>query len=908
MSAILASSLVSGVPVAFSAHPMGGDPWRGVAAEGQSLAAIVAAVPNLPAWFEDYGTVCVGGHPVPRAYWSRRPAENRLSLIPKARAHDPVWITLHIVPQGGRSTKSIVSIVAAVALVAVGTFITGGGLAGLGGLAPGLFGAGSASASLLAVGVTTLGRLALTLLSPPAGRDNADTSAPVIGSAGASGNAIQPGGAIARVLGKLKIYPSFGSLPLVELNGDDETVEAAYLLAGPHRIRDIRIEGSPIADIDGLQYLADDGLGTDPVTILGRYGLQRSPNFELQGYRRDLDNPNRLKHQTAPESDTPRWRIEVTAPDPDEIWLQLTWPAGMTNSAANPAVAMPFRLRMREAGTKPWTNLPELMFRHNQTGTITKKIVLKFGSPPSPILDQAETHGAWQSFHNVPASSGFTPSGLGAWTAAASFVGTGGINNATARVVRAYDGFTVYLDNATFPGGKRWEVGVIRGALFKIADFNPPDYHWIPGSLGDVKTFFDYETSGGFHIVPTSVSFYNDTIIDRVVLSRFASVKNQVPLPEPGHARIEVRGRAIQVSQLSCVAQAYVPDWDGSEWTGSVTSSNPAVHLRDVMAGQFSDEPVEESQLNSDELVAFRSRCIAQGYEVAMSVDGQGWFEVMQSIAATGFGRVRPGSRWGVAYDRDASAETPTQIFSGRNAANVTLEKPFTPLDDAFRVSYRNRDNDWAQEELLVVRPGLTLDDVSRIVPVQAVGLDTAAAVTQRFAYDLRSGEVRDSTISFETAPEGLLCQMGDLIGVSHRMLSRHHASARIAAIETNGSGDILALRLDNSHDEGSDQSLALIADLASLADLGAQGVELAATIVRADLSQITAVITQAGLTSQRLVFAAPVSPTGIARQNLVFAGPSSLVTGRYLVREVTGAKRFNCRVTAVPEAPELWA
>ena len=134
------------IPVAGSFSPMGDRVWRDVQPEGRSLAGIVAAVPDLPPWFEDFGTVCVDGTPVPLAYWSRRPGENTLALVPKANAAKPVWVTLHVTPQGGQGGKNIISIVAAVALVAVGSFITGGGLAIASGPFAGLFASGSTSA------------------------------------------------------------------------------------------------------------------------------------------------------------------------------------------------------------------------------------------------------------------------------------------------------------------------------------------------------------------------------------------------------------------------------------------------------------------------------------------------------------------------------------------------------------------------------------------------------------------------------------------------------------------------------------------------------------------------------------------------------------------------------------------
>ena len=727
-------------------------------------------------------------------------------------------------------------------------------------------------------------------------------SAPALGSAGANGNALQPGGAIPRVLGRLKVFPSFASFPLIELSGDDETVEAAYVMAGPHEISDIRIEGTRIDDIDGVQYLVNEGLTREPLSILNRYGLQRSPNFELQGHRLDTDDPTLLKHQSSLESDLPSWRVEVSALDPDEIWLQLTWPTGMTDSANNLKVGMPFRLRMREVGTTAWTNLPELVFAHKKTGAITKKIVLTWANPPSPIVDAPENYGAWESYHTVPTQT-LVPVGAGGWSSHSSFVDAPLNYNRTKRVVRAYDGFTVHLDPAVFPRGKRWEVGIIRGCVFETAQLIRNSYFY---NGTDVYSFFDYRIVAGEVKVP-AYNIYTDTIVDRVVLSRFASVFNRQPLPLGGDAAIEVRAKNVQLAQLSCIAAAYVPDWNGAEWSGSVTSSNPATHLAHIMMGGLTEDPVDPSLVNMDEMVAFRQRAIDEGFEIAMAVDGQNWWEVMQGVASTGFGRVRAGTRFGVAFDRDSSAEL-AQHFTTRNASNFVFEKAFLPLEDAFRVKFRNRDLDWQDDERLVIRPGLELADVKRITRADAVGLDTEAAIDRRFTYDMRSQDLRDITMSFDVPPEGLVSQMGDVVALTHPMLSRHHRAARIAEIVTDGSGLVTGLVLDNRHDEQDADSLGLSADMASLDDVGGQGVRLAATIVRSDLTTITAEIAQTGEEKARVSFITPIAAAGIARQCQVVIGEFDMVTERMVIRSVRPTRRFKMRITAIPEAPELWS
>ncbi len=453
------------VPVAYVGNPFSGDVWRDVMPEGRTLAEIVASVPGLPDRFHDFGTVVLHHRgreqPVPRCYW----AKGHLSknLWPKADAVHPVTVCLFMAPgKSGGGNKSVLALVASIALVAVGAFITGGGLA-----VGGLFLSGSLSAQVLAGAVGLLGRLAITALATPAaqGKDNS-SQAPTLGSAGADGNLLAAGASPYRICGELKVYPHLACLPLVELNGDDEFVEAAYLLAGPHNQMNIEIEGTPIENIDGIQYVVNDGTEAVRLSILSRYGVQRTPQFELKAHVRDKASPRQLAHQSSPEQDLPTWHGETTRLDPDEIWFQYVWPGGMTDSANNVDVAMSIRYRLRIAGTSAWINLPELMFRSKLTGRISKKVVLTWDPPPSPINDTPQVLGAWHSFHTVPGQM-ITPAGLGAWNADASFIGNPSLCNATARVERSYDGFTVYLDPAVFPRGNKWHIEEMRSCLSK---------------------------------------------------------------------------------------------------------------------------------------------------------------------------------------------------------------------------------------------------------------------------------------------------------------------------------------------------------------------------------------------------------------------------------------------------------
>ncbi len=140
---------------------------------GPTIGELVAATPGLPASFERYGEVQISGHVIPREHWRRlRP---RPSLDPD----HPTFVTFHLRPrgggeEGGSGAKSIIGIVAALALV-----VATAGIASVG--IPGLIAGGSLAANI-AAGITpavgSLGGVSLgrrlrgnVLALPPARRE-----------------------------------------------------------------------------------------------------------------------------------------------------------------------------------------------------------------------------------------------------------------------------------------------------------------------------------------------------------------------------------------------------------------------------------------------------------------------------------------------------------------------------------------------------------------------------------------------------------------------------------------------------------------------------------------------------------------------------------------------------------------
>jgi hypothetical protein len=885
--------------IGFVRDGFSGDIYKDLREAGDTLFDIVASIPDLPHGFHKHGIVKLNGETVPRHYWSLD--YFKLHLWPKSNGLLPIMITLHLAPtgggsKGGGSQKSLLSLVATIALVAAGSFITGGGLAlTLGGTS--LFAAGSFSAAALAGAVGIAGRLAIAQLSAPAGQQRSGESRP-LGQAGADGNILAPFASGMRVCGTMKVFPPMASLPIVELSGDDEFVECSYMLEGPHQLADLRIEGTPISQIEDLQFVMNVGTESVRNSLLNRYGYQRVTNYPLKAHKRELSARGKLYDQINPINSCPDWHIEVSQDDPDEIWLQYVWPAGLTRTANYTEVAMPLRLRLRIKGTSTWINLPELMFRSKISERLSKKVVLKWGQPPNPIVDQPEIYGAWQSFHTVPAAS--IPPFSGAWQANSSFVGGSNLNQ-TARVVRAYDGFTIYLDPAVFPRSNSWEIGMMRGCISDVYHwgasgqaFNPVNYAIITSTTQfyDLFGYWNYGGLGTFYTANAD-ALYDNTVVDTCLLMRITSIWNKNPLNLADDASIELRLKNKNVSQFSCVASGLITATQLNLL--NTPSSNPADHFYHALVGNqtLQRDRLSIGEIDMPALLAWKQTCLIEDYQIAAVFDGQNWTEVLNAIAASGRAKLKRGSKWSVVVDRDTSLEQPRMMFSPRNSNNVTLYKTFDDVPDGIRVTYRDRDNDWASATRLVLRPGVLLANAINVLTIDAIGLDRASQIDDFFAKSLKAMDVRDYIITLDCWFESLAAEQGEVVLLNHILISKYHLSARVVSSETNGNGDVVSVTLDQN----------ISSDLFVSGTNYGLAITIATGIIKMFQWQMWA-----GGDTNRIVFSPPLINSGIETDLMVAVGELGKQSIRAIINQpIQPTRGFEAHLTLVPEAPEIW-
>ncbi|GLI23496.1 hypothetical protein GGQ86_002966 [Xanthobacter flavus] len=906
-----------GVPVYSVAY---GGPFIGAYGQryeafGPTIGELVATTPGLPKHFERHGDVQISGNVIPREHWHRvRP---RPSLDPE----HPTYVTFHLRPRGsgdsngGDSSKSIIGVVAALALV-----VATAGIASIG--IPGIIAGGTFGAQLAAGAVGLVGSLAIGALTAPPSEPDTNRKTKNKGTASASGNLIDPGEPLPRVLGTFRVFPALITDPFYQVIGQDEFVSIVGALAGPHKLEAIRIGDADIEDADDLEYETREGWSGDaPLTLVDRQVRITGASGEVSGHALDPDNVTKLEDQTTPANSIPKWQTVATRKAPDRARIRLDFPQGIGTSNPdneNALVLMPFRFRIRPRGGTGWINLPEVMFSSRRQPPKKGEVIIDWGTEPA-VPDPPGNKGWVYAYRTVPAQT-VAPIGLGGWAAHSYFsdpsktqpyLSSG--TTAASGVLHTHmtgDSVTFYLDPDLFPK-TTYEIQYKRGCLIAKQSHNLTSYSY---SIIGVLDYFGYQTTGGAYKIPNDDDFFGSAYFIRC-----QSEWDQHPVQMAGDALIAIRAKNRAIENVSVLASGWVPDLDAlaGPW---VTTSNPAYHYRFVLAGSLNADPIEADLIDEDALLDWRNSCAAEGYTCDAIVQGSSIQETLTLIGSCGYARPTQSEVWGVYEDRDRSADAPVQVFSPRNSANFKWERAFARLPDGFRVTYSDKSADFEQQQIVVMREGATGANLENVT---YSGIVTEPQAVARARFDLAQAVARGTYYYFDAPAEAIVCRRGDLIGLTHDVLTRQAGSARVKAKITSG-GNVTGLVLDAAIyvTAASFGAITDMSEVDSLADVGVLG-PVGIIIRRQDGTFSTHRITEGMGWHETVTLQTPVPDATVTVASgwdteavpaigeaedgsLIFWGPVDEETKRLLVFGVTPNEDLTFSIVAVDEAPDL--
>ena len=694
---------------------------------------------------------------------------------------------------GGGGGKNVLATVAALAVLAAATAISGGllGPAGLG-LFGAAFSAGGFGATLAGAAVGVVGSLAISALAPPPVSPNLNSNGAVAGAsadieaqrvAGINGNALSRGAQVPCVVGTMVASPPLLARPYTSFANGDTFAHAIVGMWGRYDIGGVQINGTDVSLVPDLEIEIMQGLPGDPkITVAPNTVIEDRTVGQLSEFKLDRTDTNRVKDVSNVPGNYPIWHYATTDGAADAIKIRVQFPSGLVRNdivtGNQTAIGVPLRVAMRRIGDAAWINLPEIHFRDPDATVkaITQEIVIDW---ESRTPNQRQTLN--QNFHTYRAFAATGTAGYD-WSANAFFQSSPTVFTPENTSIDA-DGVTFHLADSAFPRGA-YEIRMMRGLSYDGASTGPADH---PGNL--------FEASG------TTVLFAQRDRVSTMYCETVQTFRREYPLNQSQPlALIAIKGRGLSLESISAAFTSYAPVWTGSSWapTDSPTA-NPAAIFRRMLIDYHAVTGKLPASMRDDALLGeWFAHCQARGYTVNAVLAGGTLQDNLQIVAAAGWAVPRYGHSWGVIIERDRSAETPIQMITPLTGRGLQWEKTFESLPHAIAAEFIDASRGYkTRDDVFVYRSGFNAQTATDYQTVNYTGLTSEAAARARAKLDLGQLLYRRTTYKLDIFIDHLMCRRGDLVMLAHDTLGTRYGFARIMSVTKSGA-TITSVTLDS--------------------------------------------------------------------------------------------------------------
>jgi hypothetical protein len=865
---------------------------------GRTLAEIVAMC-RPPEFFDLAGHVGFYGPGGPvaevlRTNWQR------------VRPKDHTAVAVYCLPMGGGgggaggARKDVLTTVAALAVLAAATAVSGGALgpAGLG-LFGASFAAGGFGAVAAGAAISVVGSLAVSALAPPpvaANQKAGESDAEGRQVAGVNPNALTRGAQLSCVVGTMVASPPALAQPYTSFEDGETYAHAIVGFWGRHTVADVRINNTDMDLIPDLEVEIREGVAGDArITVAPHTVIEDRSVGQLSEFSLDRTDTNQLENQSVPSRSYPRWHYATTDGRAERINIRLVWPSGMAKGTNR--IAVPIRIAMRRIGDTDWINLPELHFTDpdKTTKVIRQQIEINWNSrvPNEAVVSNADLH-AYLALGRC--------GGAGhSWVPDPYFVQAVGVHLAGNTSVDK-DGVKIHLADAGFPQGE-YEVRIMRGLAYAYSDFTPSTYLYS----GATGRFFDADETVSPVIVPVA----QRDAVSAVVVEVVQTWRDDYPIAARFPLTlIGVRGRGLVLESISATFTSWAEQWDGGQWTAATETDNPAALGRRLLV-DFNDVTAKlpAAMRDDNNLGEWFEQCVAAGHTVNAVIGSGTLLEHLQMIAAAGWALPRFGEKWGVIMERDRAAETPVQLMTPLTGRSVVWEKSFDALPHALAAEFIDASRGYkTRDDVFHYRPGFGPQTATEYQTIVYTGKTNEAEVRARLGLDMGQLLYRQTTYKIEQWLDHIMARRGDLVLLSYDTLDRRYGFARVAAVNASG-GNITSLVLDSDVEiAGGPLDLYSVPDLYGVADLYADSYASAVAIRKSDRKVITLDITETAATSV-VTFSSPLPDPGTIVPGCVVAiGQRGITTRRCIVFDIQRQDLETAVVTLVDEAPRLHA
>lgn len=346
------------------------------------------------------------------------------------------------------------------------------------------------------------------------------------------------------------------------------------------------------------------------------------------------------------------------------------------------------------------------------------------------------------------------------------------------------------------------------------------------------------------------------------------------------------------ISQFNVVAEAEVPDWDeagsgDAHWVDGF-AVNPAAAFLWLLRGPMNPDPIPNASIDWGTIEAWWTTCDTAGWTCnGVLSSGERLRDTLGRIAQTG--RASLTLRDGLySVVVDEAKTTEVQHFTPKNVRNFQWTKSFAQMPHALKVNWINADDGWSPNEEIVYDDGYSAVNATRFEQVSLWGVTDKDLVWKWGRYRLAVARLRPEVYTFETDAEGLVCEPGDLVVVSHDAIVVGHYSGRIKSVTLDGGGDCTSVTIDE------------LVTMVALTDYGLR-------FRRPDGESIYEDVTTVEGETSTLTFATPIPAADIpAVGDLYTFGEKDVETSPCLVVGVEALEDLGVRIHVVDEAPAV--
>lgn len=240
------------------------------------------------------------------------------------------------------------------------------------------------------------------------------------------------------------------------------------------------------------------------------------------------------------------------------------------------------------------------------------------------------------------------------------------------------------------------------------------------------------------------------------------------------------------LDNVSAIAQLAIPVWTGVAWENQFTT-NPGWWLLWWLRGQFLDGRrlfgggLADARIDIESIKQFATWCDVKQLSCSLVLDRKlSVKEVAELIARCGRGQLTwQTGRYGVIWDADDLPYVATFGPANIRAGSFKVSYASGKMADEVIVNFANRDKDWAADSVRKVVPGVT--DPSNPVTLDFAGCDNADMAGREANLLAAQQLLLRRRVEWETDDEGLVATRGDVVMLSHDMVSWSESGRLVA-------------------------------------------------------------------------------------------------------------------------------